>query len=159
MTNIKDRIKAISPYFCEMKVGTGNDGSEYIYVTTKFPHEWMIDGKTEEKFNVSFTQEDGLTYFWSDMDGDFSVIFDAIDYNIKVNMDAQEKVLLFNKKIKELQDIFSDENNTIERLKTLTFCFDDDVRPSTLPFSVDGRGKKKTKQAKEEITEEEPKDD
>ena len=157
MTDVRNRIKAIGQYFREMKVGTGNDGMEYIYVTVYFPHEWMIDSRTTDKFGVSVSAEDnGLTYFWSDMDGDFSSIFDAIDYNIKINLDAQEKVMLFNKKIEELQDIFSSEENTIEKLKTLTFCFDDDLKPATLPFNVDSAPKKKKKQPIKEVTEEEP---
>jgi hypothetical protein len=37
------------------------------------------------------------------MNTDFSTIFDAIDFNVKVNLDAQEKVVLFNEKINELR--------------------------------------------------------
>lgn len=143
MTDIKDRIKKLGSYFNEMKVGTGHDGEEYIYVTTVFPREWVLDGRTLEKFGVSCTQENGLTYFWADMNTDFSTIFDAIDFNVKVNVDAQEKVVLFNQKVKELQAIFADENNSIERLKTLVFNFGE--QKSALPFVVDKETSKKVK--------------
>ena len=150
MTDIKDRIKKLGSYFNEMKVGTGQDGEEYIYVTTVFPREWVLDGRTLEKFNVSCTQENGLTYFWADMNTDFTTIFDAIDFNVKVNLDAQEKVILFNHKMEELRDIFADEANSIEKLKTLTFCFGE--QKSALPFTVD---KDSTKKVKNKIKNEE----
>ena len=144
MTDIKDRIKKLGSYFNEMKVGTGSNGEEYIYVTTVFPREWVLDGRTIEKFGVSSSQENGLTYFWADMNTDFSTIFDAIDFNVKVNLDAQEKVVLFNEKINELREIFADENNTIEKLKTLVFTFGQEQK-SSLPFSVDPESTKKVK--------------
>ena len=143
MTDIKDRIKKLGNYFNEMKVGTGQNGEEYIYVTTVFPREWVLDGRTLEKFNVSCTQENGLTYFWADMNTDFSTIFDAIDFNVKVNLDAQEKVVLFNKKMDELRNIFADEDNTIDKLKTLVFTFGE--QKSALPFTVDKDSSKKIK--------------
>jgi hypothetical protein len=142
MSDIKDRIKKLGAYFNEMKVGTGQNGEEYIYVTTIFPREWVLDGRTMEKFNVSCSQENGLTYFWADLNTEFSTLFDAIDFNVKVNLDAQEKVILFNSKIDELKTIFADENNDIDKLKSLKFVFDD-VKPSSLPFTVTQDTKKK----------------
>lgn len=142
-TDIKDRIKALGSYFNEMKVATGNNGEEYIYVTVVFPREWVLDGRTIEKFGVDCSQENGITYFWADLNTEFSVVFDAIDYNIKVNKEAQEKVVIFNEKMKELQDIFSDEENDLEKLKSLTFTFNN-VK-ITPPFSTEKPNKKKVK--------------
>lgn len=141
--DIKDRIKNLGNYFNEMKVATGNGGEEYIYVTVTFPREWVLDGRTLEKFNVDCSQENGVTYFWADLETEFSTVFDAIDYNIKVNKEAQEKVVLFNEKINELREIFSNEDYDIEKLKTLEFQFIEHKETSSLPFQVKDDGKKK----------------
>lgn len=132
--DIKDRIKNLGDYFNEMKVATGENGEEYIYVTVVFPREWVLDGRTLDKYGVGCSTENGITYFWADLDTEFSTVFDAIDYNIKVNREAQEKVVLFNKKIGELREIFSDEENDIEKLKSLEFVFAGE-KESNLPFS------------------------
>lgn len=148
--DIKDRIKNLGSYFSEMKVASGENGEEYIYVTVLFPSEWVLDARTLEKFNVDCSVENGVTYFWADLDTEFSAVFDAIDYNIKVNKEAQEKVVLFNQKINELREIFADENNDIEKLKTLEFGFLSDREGNNLPFNPK---KKKIKTEKEEIDE------
>ena len=148
--DIKDRIKNLGSYFSEMKVASGENGEEYIYVTVSFPSEWVLDARTLEKFNVDCSVENGVTYFWADLDTEFSAVFDAIDYNIKVNKEAQEKVVLFNQKINELREIFADENNDIEKLKTLEFGFLSDREGNNLPFNPK---KKKIKTEKEEIDE------
>lgn len=151
--DIKDRIKALGDYFSEMKVASGNNGEEYIYVTVVFPREWVLDGRTEEKYGVECSTENGITYFWADMDTEFATVFDAIDYNIRVNKDAQEKVVLFNQKINELREIFADEENDIERLRSLVFTFMTDKEGSNLPFNPNGKKKVKTKTDKQETTE------
>lgn len=149
--DIKDRIKNLGSYFNEMKVASGENGEEYIYVTVMFPREWVLDARTAEKFNVDCSVENGITYFWADLETEFSTVFDAIDYNIKVNKEAQEKVVLFNQKINELREIFADEDNDIEKLKTLEFGFLSDREGSNLPFNP-GK-KKKTKIEKQEVDE------
>lgn len=148
--DIKDRIKNLGDYFNEMKVATGENGEEYIYVTVVFPREWVLDGRTLDKYGVECSTENGITYFWADLDTEFSTVFDAIDYNIKVNREAQEKVVLFNKKIGELREIFSDEENDIEKLKSLEFVFAGE-KESALPFNPSK--KKKTKTETEKVDE------
>lgn len=143
-TDLKDRIKLLGNYFNEMKVASGENGEEYIYVTVSFPREWVLDGRTLEKYGVECSSENGITYFWADLNTEFSTVFDAIEYNIKVNKEAQEKVVLFNQKINELREIFADENNDIEKLKTLSFEFIGE-EASNLPFVPQGKNKTKTK--------------
>ena len=143
-TDLKDRIKLLGDYFNEMKVASGENGEEYIYVTVSFPREWVLDGRTLEKYGVECSSENGITYFWADLNTEFSTVFDAIEYNIKVNKEAQEKVVLFNQKINELREIFADENNDIEKLKMLSFEFIGE-ETSNLPFVPQGKNKVKTK--------------
>lgn len=142
--DIKDRIKALGRYFNEMKVASGENGEEYIYVTVSFPSEWVLDARTLEKYNVNCSTEQGITYFWADLDTEFTTVFDAIDFNIRVNREAEEKVVLFNEKIKELRAIFADENNSTEKLKTLKFTFfEGSPETPNLPFNPKKRDKNK----------------
>ena len=154
MAEVTDRIKRLGEYFIEMKVASAKNDvegvQEYIYVTVSFPHEWVLDGRTAERFNVDCANEGGVTYFWAVMDVGFEKVFDAIDYNIKVNKEAQEKVVIFNEKLRELRDLFSDESYDVETLKSLRFEFTNKAEevPSKLPFVVEKAekpGKKKTK--------------
>ena len=119
---VTERISKIKEYFREMKVATTEEG-EYIYVTLVFPGGWILDGRTLDKFNVECTTENGISYFWAPIETGISTVFDAVEYNIKSNKEAQEKVVLFNDMVKQLQDIFSDDENDIEKLKTLTISF------------------------------------
>ena len=158
MAEVTERIKRLGDYFIEMKVASATNGdadaTEYIYVTVSFPHEWVLDGRTPDKFNVDCANENGVTYFWAVMDVGFEKVFDAIDYNIKVNKEAQEKVVIFNEKLRELRDIFSNEDYDVETLKSLHFEFG--AKPeSKLPFVVDKPEKQTKKKPKTtEVTDE-----
>ena len=153
MAEVTDRIKKLGEYFIEMKVASATNESgepvDYIYVTVSFPHEWVLDGRTATKYNVECANENGVTYFWAVMDVGFEKVFDAIDYNIKVNKEAQEKVVIFNDKLRELRDLFSDESYDVETLKSLRFVFDaPQEAPSKLPFPVDKPAEKGKKTPK-----------
>lgn len=52
----------------------------------------------------------------------FDKIFDAVEYTIRFNMEAQERLTLFNEKVEELKKLFVEES--LERLKTLSFVLD-----------------------------------
>jgi len=141
MADIQTRISNIGPYFKEMKVGTSKEGQTLIYVITKLPENWVVDDATEEKYNVQTVRENGVTYFWADLSVGFDVVFDAIEYNITENKNAQEKIIIFNEKVKELQRIFSDNTYTIEQLRKLKFNID--TNESQLPFTPVAKDKKK----------------
>ena len=164
MADITQRIAKIKDYFQEMKVANTEEG-EYIYITTVFPSGWILDNRTPEKFGVECVTEKGLSYFWAKIDVGLDRVFDAVDFNVKVNKEAQEKVVLFNEKVKELQDIFADEDNDIERLKTLQMVFIDDAKeepqapqfqttlpPVVPPIKKPGRPKK-TEEEGEKVNE------
>ena len=52
----------------------------------------------------------------------FEKIFDAVEYTIRFNMEAQERLTLFNEKVEELKKLFVKES--LERLRTVSFVFD-----------------------------------
>ena len=107
--NIKERIEKLGQYFISMNVAAENG---LIYILVQFPKGWGCSEVTEFNFNVKTVRDDnpGWFYFFTSMEIGFDKIFDAIEYNIKFNEEAQE-----------LKNIF--ENEDINVLKTLEFKF------------------------------------
>lgn len=118
--NIKERIKRLGTYFNSMNIAAENN---IIYVLVNFPQGWGCSEVTEHNFNVKTVRDEnpGFFYFFADMEIGFDKVFDAIEYNIKFNEDAQAKVTLLRKKIEELKDIFEQED--IQTLQTIEFKF------------------------------------
>ena len=116
--DIKERIEKLGSYFVSMNLSAENG---IIYVLVNFPKSWGCSEVTEYNFNVKSVKDDapGYVYFFADMEVGFDKIFDAIEYNITFNQDAEAKVNLLKEKIEELKDIF--ENEDIDTLKTLEF--------------------------------------
>lgn len=118
--NIKERIERLGEYFNSMNVAAENG---IIYIHVKFDKGWGCSELTEYNYNVKCVKDEtpGYFYFFADMEVGFDKIFDAIEYNIKFNEEAQEKVSLLMTKIEELKNIF--ENEQIDTLKTLEFKY------------------------------------
>ena len=94
-----------------------------IYIRVQFPKGWGCSEVTEHNFSVKSVQDEipGYFYFFADMEVGFDKVFDAIEYNIQFNEEAQAKVGLLKEKIEELKYIF--ENEDIDVLKTLEFKY------------------------------------
>ena len=116
--NIKERIKKLGIYFDNLNISSENN---IIYVHVKFPKGWGCSEVTEHNFNVKCVQDEipGYFYFYADIEVGFDKVFDAIEYNIQFNEEAQAKVELLKIKVEELKNIFEEED--IETLKTLEF--------------------------------------
>lgn len=117
-----ERIKKVSRYFNEMKVGRTQGGGSFIAVEMQFPANWVVVDNLKEKFGVDAYPHKGLTYFSTSLDNGFDRLFDAIDYNIEKMKAAEERKRLLEEKRKELVSLFSDENNSLEHLKKLVFA-------------------------------------
>lgn len=115
---IKERIEKLGSFFISMNLSAENN---IIYVLVNFPKSWGCSEITEHNFNVKYVRDEmpGQFYFFANMEIGFDKIFDAIEYNIAFNQDAEAKVNLLREKINELKDIFETED--IETLKTLEF--------------------------------------
>ena len=113
---IKERIDNLGVYFDSMNLSSENG---IIYIRVKFPKGWGCSELTEYNYNTKCVQDEmpGFFYFFADMEVGFDKVFDAIEYNIKFNEEAQAKVNLLREKIEELKTIF--ENEDINTLKTL----------------------------------------
>lgn len=116
--DIKERIKKLGSYFVSMNLSAENG---IIYILVSFPKGWAFSELTECNFNVRVVKNEipGQFYFFTDMEIGFEKLFNAIEYNIKFNEEAQIKVALLRDKIEELKDIFEKED--ISTLKTLEF--------------------------------------
>lgn len=117
---IKERIEKLGSYFINMNVAADNG---IIYVLVDFPKGWGCSEVTEHNFNVKTVKDESgnFFYFFADLEIGFDKVFDAIEYNIKFNEEAQTKVTLLREKIEQLKCIF--ENEDINTLKTLEFKF------------------------------------
>ena len=100
-----------------------NVAEGFIYVTVKFPSDWKVSSRLEEKYDVKAikTENDLGYYFFTSMDVGFDKLFAAIEDTISFNEVAQLKQELFIVKIKELQAIFEDE--PIDVLETIEFKY------------------------------------
>ena len=118
--SIQERINSLGDYFKGMQVSAENG---IIYVTVQFQKGWACSEVTEHNFGVKAVQDEvpGVFYFFTDMEVGFDKVFDAIDYNIHFNEEAQAKVNLLREKIEELRNVF--ENEDINVLKTLEFKY------------------------------------
>ena len=118
--NITERIETIREYFHSMNVAAENG---IIYVLVQFPKGWGCSEVTEHNFNVKVARDENpeFYYFFANLAMGFDKVFDAIEYNIQFNLEAQAKVNLLRSKIDELRDIFEKED--IDTLKTLEFKY------------------------------------
>ncbi len=118
--NIKERINKLGMYFSSMNVAAENN---IIYVRVQFPKGWGCSELTEHNFNVKTVKDEipGYFYFFAELEIGFEKVFDAIDFNIRFNEEAQIKVNLLREKIEELKNIF--ETEEIDTLKTLEFKY------------------------------------
>lgn len=115
--NIQERINTIKPHFIEMNVSDG-----IIYVAVTFPEKWAINELINENYDVNVAPiQSGGFYFYTNLVNGFDRVFDAIDYTIKFNEQAEEKIKLLIAKVDELKEIFNEED--IEILKTIEFKF------------------------------------
>ena len=115
---IEERIFAISNYFVTLNC---SKEEEAVYVLVRLPETWKITNETKLKENYGVQvgiREEGC-YFVGDINNGIQKVFDAIDYVIKFNLNAQERKALFEEKVEELKTLFRTED--LSRLKTLEF--------------------------------------
>ena len=121
MAGMQERISNLGNMFAGLNIGNDGSGKQFIYLEVVFPKGWGIVGKIKEMFDVNVVKNDTGTgfYFWAPIETGFDSVFDAVDYNIKANQEAQEKKDFLAEKIKELQKLVLEEDMTV--LKTLEF--------------------------------------
>jgi hypothetical protein len=121
MANIQERIAKLGKMFAGLNIGNDNSGKQFIYLELVFPQGWGVTNLIKEKFGVTVVKNDSGSgyYFWAPIENGFDSVFDAADFNIKANEEAQEKKDFLAMKMKELQKIVLEEDMSV--LKTLEF--------------------------------------
>ena len=145
---INERIAKLGKAFQKMEIISSETDGQQIYVAVTLPHNWVIDDKVDDKFNVQHAVHEGVSYFWCALEDGVETVFEAIDYTIEQNRTAQEKANLFEEKVKELREIFTSDDYTIEQLRGLKITVGD--KAFTLPLL--NQPEKKNKKDKKEET-------
>ena len=145
MANMQERIAKLGKMFAGLNIGNDNNGKQFIYLELVFPQGWGVTSLIKEKFDVNVVKNDSGTgyYFWAPIETGFDSVFDAADFNIKANQEAQEKKDFLAEKMKELQKLVLEEDMAV--LKTLEFKVKRKKAPTT---------KKKVEEVKEQETQE-----
>jgi hypothetical protein len=145
MANMQERIAKLGKMFAGLNIGNDNNGKQFIYLELVFPQGWGVTSLIKEKFAVNVVKNDSGTgyYFWAPIETGFDSVFDAADFNIKANQEAQEKKDFLAEKMKELQKLVLEEDMSV--LKTLEFKVKRKKAPTT---------KKKVEEVKEQETQE-----
>lgn len=114
---ITERITKIEDYFLKFNIDEGA-----IILALKFPKEWTIpDAKfLKEQYGVvAGAAQYGSIIFATELQSGFNKLFDAVEYTICFNKEAQERLALLNAKILELKKLFATE--PLDSLKKLKF--------------------------------------
>jgi hypothetical protein len=121
MPSVQERITKLGKMFSGLNIGNDGSGKQFIYLEVIFPKGWGVVGSIKEKYGVNIVKNDTGTgyYFWAPIETGFDAVFDAADYNIRANEEAQEKKDFLSEKIRELQKLVLEEDMSV--LKTLEF--------------------------------------
>ena len=121
MASIQERIAKLGKMFAGFNIGNDDKGKQFIYLELVFPKGWGITNLVTEKFGVNVVKNDAGNgyYFWAPIETGFDAVFDAAEFNIKANEEAQEKKDFLAEKMKELQKLVLEEDMSV--LKTLEF--------------------------------------
>lgn len=121
--DLQKNILNLGDYFKEMNIV-----ENVIYILVAFPNKWLISNTIKDNFNVNVTIKKDYNkdnkfgyYFFTDFNDNADNLFDAINYTINFNLQAEEKIKLLLSKIEELKKIFDEED--INTLKTLQFKY------------------------------------
>ena len=124
--NLTERIKKIEEYFKGMEII-----SNTVIIKVQYGDKWGAYPSSDESIKVAKSEEViNEWYYYSDYTYTIiDEIFDLIEETIEVNLSAIERLELLNEKMEELKNLFS--NESLSRLKTLTFVFQDMDKPKS----------------------------
>ena len=117
--SLQQRIKALEAYSPSMTFTDGNFVLGVVYKDKWVPVE------SDNTDIVAFTRDNqfsGNRYLYACTLENVDVLFDLIDITIDSNKELEKKTELYQKKVKELQELFLSDT-PYEVLKTLEFKF------------------------------------
>lgn len=114
---LKERINKISSYFRGIDYQGG-----LLIVKVQYPQKITPNGSDDEIIKVTYSEDDGLWYYYADCDLiDEEAIFTLIENTVKVYEEAKAKVTLMKEKIEQLRDLFA--STPLDKLNALYFAF------------------------------------
>lgn len=115
--NLQEKIISLSEYKLGFNIYSG-----HTIINVTYPKEWSVIKPENQEITFAQDEVNTETYFYSaPITFDMNNIFEIIEATIEFNKEMEKKILLFQEKQKELQNIFIEES--YETLETLTFSF------------------------------------
>ncbi len=115
--NIQETLLKLADYNASFRIFNGN-----TIVGITYPEKWQILKPNNKEIIFDHDLQDVNTYYYcAPLSLDIMMIFDCINLTITFNQELELKTKLFQRKIKELQTIFTEQ--PLEILNTLTFEF------------------------------------
>lgn len=119
--NLQDIMLKLSAYSVGCRIMDGN-----FLINITYDEGWKVIPPENEK--IEFAQKGKVTYYAAAINEvSFDDVFKSIKETIDYNVDLQRKVTLFKAKVDELQELFA--NESLEKLRTITFVFDEKKKP------------------------------
>lgn len=112
--SLQENLIEFSPYNIDFKTQNG-----WFIISLEYNDEWSIIEPENSK--IEYLKKDNRHYYGSSIDNSSIIdeVFELIRNTINYNKDIEKKLNLFQDKIKELQEIFAQEE--YEDLLTLEF--------------------------------------
>lgn len=112
---IQDILLELSAYNVDCRIN-----GEWFLIGLKFKKDWQILQPSNPL--IEFVENEGIQYYGAPLkDVSFDEVFECIKETIEHNKDLEKRVILFQEKVTELQEIFKKED--YKTLKTLEFKF------------------------------------
>jgi hypothetical protein len=130
-TAVFDTIKSLQPYFFSLReIGTMGD-NPLVSLDIKIPISWKID-ELPEGVTMKIQDKNEITKLISFVSPNTKEGYDAVFTEgkkiIKVNLEEEEKIKLFNQKVEELKTLFL--SSPLDKLKDISFDKKDGIRHS-----------------------------
>jgi hypothetical protein len=124
MSNINKRLSELSPHVLGIRFTKG-----IAVIDTFFKEGWSLP-KSKSVGYESVPNSKDLYMLWPQNESvGVDEMLDYVAYVIKVNVEREQKIELLQVKINELKVLFT--NSSLEKCKTLDFCFEDSLSPTT----------------------------
>lgn len=110
---MQDVLLELSPYDVDCKIKKG-----WFLIGVRFNENWQI--LEPENPLIEFCENDGMQYYGAPLEKvSLDEVFKCIKETIEHNKDLERRLMLFQEKVKELQELFKNEDYKV--LKTLEF--------------------------------------
>lgn len=121
-TAVFDTIKSLQPYFFSLRELHTMTENPIVSLDIKIPISWraedIVDGLTIHVQDKS-TDYKLLSIVNPNTKEGYDIVFSAAKKIIKVNLEEEEKIKLFNQKVEELKTLFL--SSPLDKLKEISF--------------------------------------